>query len=171
MTSPSAPQAPYARPRRSRARTVAPLVLAAWVVLEIWLLMVVADATSGLLVLLLLLAGFVVGGAAVRRAGARAWRNLTEAVRSGATTAPESSGAALAMLGGFLLMLPGFASDAVGLLLLFPPTRALLKGLLPRGLTAHRGPVGTAYQQARIHRPDGKVVQGEVVDRDDEAQG
>src|SRR4051794_11605937 len=62
--------------RRSRARTVVPLVIAAWAVLEIWLLTVVASATSGLVVLLCIVAGFVLGAGAVKRAGRSAWRNL-----------------------------------------------------------------------------------------------
>ena len=52
---------PPNRPQRSRARTVLPLGLAAWLVLEIWLLLLVADAAGGLAVFLLLVAGLVGG--------------------------------------------------------------------------------------------------------------
>ena len=38
------------RPRRSRLRTFLPLGLAAWLVLEIWLLTLVAGATNGFVV-------------------------------------------------------------------------------------------------------------------------
>src|SRR4051812_3313930 len=107
--------------RRSRARTVVPLVIAAWAVLEIWLLVVVGSATSGLVVLLCILAGFVLGAAAVKRAGRSAWRNLTAAMQQqqqpgaeqGAEVRPAGGGrTGLHMLGGVLLIIPGFISDA-----------------------------------------------------------
>ncbi|AEW97766.1 FxsA cytoplasmic membrane protein [Streptantibioticus cattleyicolor NRRL 8057 = DSM 46488] len=155
-------------------------MVAAWVVLEIWLLTLVADAAGGVTVLLLLLAGFVLGAAAVKAAGRRAWRELTESVRAGRTpgeegtgTAPGGGHAGLAMLGGLLLMVPGIVSDAAGLLCLFPPTRRLIgraAGRVVRRRTWAPGSFGDAYQRIRVHRPDGKVVQGEVV-RDDEPAG
>jgi UPF0716 protein FxsA len=166
-----------------------PLVIAAWAVLEIWLFTVVAGATNGFVVLFCILAGFVFGAAAVKRAGRSAWRNLTAAVqqpgmpgaREGAAPPPPTGGGrtGLHMLGGVLLIIPGFISDAVGLLLLFPPTRTLIGKVLERGLTRRLaaqgdpGSLGDLFQQAReadeqtrIHRPDGKVIPGEVVDSD-----
>lgn len=80
-----------ARPRRSRMRTVLPLGVAAWLVLEIWLLTVVAGAASGFAVFLLLVAGFVLGSVVIKRAGRRAFRNLNEALqRGGARRAPAA---------------------------------------------------------------------------------
>ena len=70
-----------ARPRRSRLRTFLPLGIAAWLVLEIWLLTVVAGAASGFMVFLLLVAGFVLGSVVIKRAGRRAFRNLTETLQ------------------------------------------------------------------------------------------
>ena len=73
------------------------------------------------------------------------------------------------MLGGLLLMLPGLISDVVGLLLLVPPVRRPLGRYAERPslrapeAAAPAGSFGDAFQQARIHRPDGKVVQGEVI--------
>jgi UPF0716 protein FxsA len=178
--------------RRSRARTVVPLAIAAWAVLEIWLFTVVAGATSGLTVLLLIIAGLILGASAVKRAGRSAWRSLTAQVQAAQAQAgrdpatavpPVASGGrnGLAMLGGLLLIIPGFLSDAVGLLLLFPPTRKLIGKAVDRFTTralaarpaGDPGSVGELFQQARdvneqvrIHKPDGKVIQGEVVDRD-----
>jgi UPF0716 protein FxsA len=156
-----------ARPRRSRLRTFLPLGLAAWLVLEIWLLTVVAGASSGFTVFLLLLAGFVLGAAVIKKAGRRAFQNLNEALQRGGT--PQSGGGnGLLMLGGLLLMIPGLISDAVGLLLLIPPVQKALSRFTERTLDrklreATPGTFGDAFQQARIHRPDGKVVQGEVI--------
>lgn len=153
------------RPRRSRLRRYLPLGLAVWVVLEIWLLTLVAGATSGFVVFLLLVAGFVLGSVVIKRAGRRAFRELNEALQRG--TAPTRGGGnGLMMLGGLLLMIPGPLSDVVGLLLLLPPVQKAVRGYAERRLLAAAGTpgsLGDAYQQVRIHRPDGKVVQGEVV--------
>ncbi|MDQ0963194.1 UPF0716 protein FxsA [Streptomyces sp. B4I13] len=155
------------QPRRSRLRTFVPLGLAGWLVLEIWLLTLVAGAASGLVVFLLLVAGVVLGAVVIKRAGRRAFRNLNEALQRG--TAPSRGGNGLMMLGGLLLMIPGLLSDVAGLLLLLPPVQKAVGAFAERRLrvaAATPGTLGDAFQQARIHRPDGKVVQGEVV-RDD----
>ncbi|GGZ29712.1 FxsA family membrane protein [Streptomyces nitrosporeus] len=172
---------PTHRPRRSRARTLLPLCLAAWLVLEIWLLTLVAGAANGFTVLLLLVAGAVLGALVIKRAGRRAFRNLTETLQqmpgqpgAGAAPAPPASGSkgnGFLMLGGLLLMIPGMISDVAGLLLLLPPVRSLLGRYAERSLERRMrdsvpGGFSDAFQQARMHRPDGKVVQGEVIRED-----
>ena len=159
-----------ARPRRSRLRTFLPLGIAAWLVLEIWLLTLVAGAAGGLTVFLMLIAAFVLGAVIIQRAGRRAFHNLaTLHLRRGAAS---TGGNAMMMLGGLLLMLPGMISDVLGLLLLLPPVQKRAGHLAERiiGRRLHMGPfgsLGNAFQQARMHRRDGKVVHGEVI-RDDE---
>ncbi|MET9927815.1 MULTISPECIES: FxsA family membrane protein [unclassified Streptomyces] len=173
---------PPTRPRRSRARRFLPLALAAWLVLEVWLLTVVASAAGGLTVLLLLVAGAVLGTVVIKRAGRRAFKNLTETLQRmpgqpGATEAPQvtggkaSRGNGLLMLAGLLLLIPGLISDAAGLLLLVPPVRTLIsrraeQSLERRMRAASPGSLSDAFQQARMHQPDGKVVQGEVIRED-----
>ncbi|MFF8414534.1 FxsA family membrane protein [Streptomyces omiyaensis] len=178
---------PPQTPRRSRARTFLPLGLAAWLVLEIWLLTVVANTAGGLTVLLLLVGGAVLGVTVVKRAGRRAFAGLAStfqqaqaAAQSGAApTEADRKGAedrnGFLMLGGILLIIPGLISDAAGLLLLVPPVRAALGRAAERAVerrmaAAPPGSLQDAFQQARIRRPDGKVVQGEVI-RDDAPQG
>ncbi|MFF5158586.1 FxsA family membrane protein [Streptomyces sp. NPDC000348] len=167
-------QTPYpARPRRSRLRTFLPLGVAAWLVLEIWLLTMVAGASNGLVVFLVLVAGLVLGSVVIKRAGRRAFKNLTETLQQQqggvlSEARPNSEGNGLTMLGGLLLIIPGVISDAAGLLLLVPPVQKAVSRYAERTFDrklreAARGSLGDAFQQARIHRPDGKVVQGEVV--------
>lgn len=166
---------PPTAPRRSRARTYLPLAVAAWLVLEIWLLTVVADAAGGFAVLGLLLGAGLLGAVVIKRAGRRAFANLTRTMQqqTGQDAAPPTAlaraeGNGLLMLGGLLLMLPGIVSDVAGLLLLLPPVRTGLGRFAERSLerrvnAAVPGGLGNAFQQARMHRPDGKVVQGEVI--------
>ncbi|MEU6328010.1 FxsA family membrane protein [Streptomyces sp. NPDC047049] len=192
MTFGATPPPSSRPPQRSRARRFVPLGIAAWLVLEIWLLTVVAGAANGLTVFLLLVAGVIIGGYVVKRAGRRAWRNLTESLQTtGGPAAPGNSGSSgngtsgpaksgdgktgsgntLPMAGGLLLMIPGLVSDALGLLCLFPPTGKLIQRraekLLNRRAGYAPGSFGDAFQQARMHRPDGKVVQGEVIHEDE----
>ncbi|MET9379846.1 FxsA family membrane protein [Streptomyces sp. NPDC002928] len=167
MTTGAPTPSSSARPPRSRLRTFLPLGVAAWLVLEIWLLTVVAGAASGFTVFLLLLAGFVLGAVVIKRAGRRAFQNLNEALQRGGSPS-KGSGNGLMMLGGLLLMIPGLISDAVGLLLLIPPVQKALSRYAERTFDrtlrrATPGTFGDAFQRARIHRPDGKVVQGEVI--------
>ncbi|MFJ7242531.1 FxsA family membrane protein [Streptomyces olivaceus] len=174
-TGAQTPRSP-ARPPRSRLRTFLPLGIAAWLVLEIWLLTVVAGASSGFIVFLLLVAGVVLGSVVIKAAGRRAFRNLTETLnqqQSGTPTEarPASEGNGLMMLGGLLLILPGLISDALGLVMLLPPVQKAVSRYAQRTVErklrdAGPGTLGDAFRQARMHRPDGKVVPGEVV-RDD----
>ncbi|MGW1028337.1 FxsA family membrane protein [Streptomyces sp. NPDC002577] len=178
MMTGATPPPNTARPRRSRPRSYLPLAIAAWLVLEIWLLTVVADAAGGFTVFLLLIAGIVVGSLLIKRAGRRAFRRLSEALQQQqqqtAAVPPgdrRGSGNALTMLGGLLLIMPGLISDALGLLCLVPPVQKFLSRYAERTFerrlqAAPPGSLGDAFQQARIRRPDGKVVQGEVI-RDD----
>jgi UPF0716 protein FxsA len=178
QSGPGTPGAAPAR-HRSRTRSLVALGAAAWAVLEIWLLTVVADAAGGLTVLALIVGAFVLGVVVIKRAGRRAWRDFAQAVRRPGTehgddrqvpprgSRTNGTGNALAMLGGLLLMLPGLTSDGIGLLLLFPPTVSLVRRVTDRYL-ARKGGFATsslegALQQVRIHRPDGKIVQGEVI--------
>ncbi|OKK09674.1 FxsA family membrane protein [Streptomyces sp. CB02400] len=167
-------QTPYpARPRRSRLRTFLPLGVAAWLVLEIWLLTMVAGASNGLVVFLILVAGLVLGSVVIKRAGRRAFKSLTETLQQQqggmlSEARPNSEGNGLTMLGGLLLIIPGVISDAVGLLLLVPPVQKTVSRYAERTFErklreAAQGSLGDAFQQARMRRPDGKVVQGEVI--------
>ncbi|MEV6420389.1 FxsA family membrane protein [Streptomyces sp. NPDC051662] len=175
-------QSPRTVPKRSRARTFIPLGIAAWLVLEIWLLTVVADVAGGLTVLLLLVGAVVLGAVVIKSAGRRAFRNLTETLQrqqqrqpgDAPETGTGSTGNGFLMLGGLLIMLPGLITDVLGLLLLIPPVRMALGRYAERSLerrmreAAAPGSLGDAFQQSRMHRPDGKVVQGEVIKHDDE---
>ncbi|MBL0800687.1 UPF0716 protein FxsA [Streptomyces sp. CZ24] len=161
---------------RSRLRTFLPLALVAWLILEVWLLTLVAEATSGFIVFLLLLAGVVAGSALIKRAGRRALRKFQETVaqqQQGITPETDRSGGnAFLLIAGLLFILPGLVSDVLGLVLLLPPVRTALARRAERSLerrmaAAGPGTFGGAFQQARMRAPDGKVVQGEVV-RDDE---
>jgi UPF0716 protein FxsA len=181
MTTGTPPRKPSAGARRSRVRRFLPLGVAAWVVLEVWLLMLVAGASSGFTVFLLLVAGFVLGAVVIKAAGRRAFQNLSETIQraqTDPTAAGEqrSQGNGMLMLAGLLLMIPGLLTDALGLLLLVPPVRTALSRFTERTVerrmsTAAEGSLGSAFQQARMRQPGTTVIQGEVIHEDGSPAG
>jgi UPF0716 protein FxsA len=158
-------------------RRFLPLVAAAWVLLELWLLAQVAAVIGWFGVLALLLGSAVLGGWVIKRAGVRALRATAAGMRGGSLDGDplkNETRTAVTIAGGLLLVVPGLLSDVLGLACLFPPTAALLRRVPARLLRRSGNPLGDAYrlqEQLRIHRPDGKVVPGEVVDRDRDRPG
>ena len=161
------------RPRPRGLRRYLPLAVAAWVVLEIWLLILLAEVIGGFGVLCYLVVSALLGGWVIKRAGLKALRATTAGLRGGAYPAEggdpiaKETRTAVTIAGGLLLVLPGILSELLALGCLFPPTAGLLRRLPERWLRRPGTPLGDAFrlqEQLRIHRPDGKVVQGEVVD-------
>lgn len=110
------------------------LVLVLWAALELFVAIKVADAIGVLATVVLLLLSWPLGSWALRSQGRAAWRRLGEAVSAGRSPGREVLDGVLALLGGVLLIVPGFISDALGVLGLLPPTRALLRHGLARNL-------------------------------------
>jgi UPF0716 protein FxsA len=110
------------------------LLLILWPVAELFVVIQVADAIGFFYTVLLLLAGWPIGWWIVRSRGRAAWRRLQIAVSEGRPPGREVLDGALIIAGGSLLIVPGFISDVVGLVLLLPPTRALARILVMRNL-------------------------------------
>lgn len=110
------------------------LLMIAWPVVEILVAIKVAQLIGVLATILLLLAGWPVGIWVVRAEGRAAWRRLQAAVAAGRRPAREVADGALALLGGTLLIVPGFITDFLALLLLAPPTRALARVALQHNI-------------------------------------
>lgn len=108
---------------------------AALIVAEIVAFVAVAHATSWGLAILLLLATSIVGGSLARRTAVGAFRRLGEARRTGQEPADAAvADSAVALAGCVLLVLPGFVTDALGLSMVFAPTRRLLRRVVGRRL-------------------------------------
>lgn len=114
------------------------LLLLLWPVAELIVIVKVAEAIGVLLTLVLLFAGWPVGMWAIRSEGRVVWRRMAEAVQAGRVPAREVLDGALVLIGGTLLMIPGFITDVIGILLLLPPVRIPLRHLLARNV---RSPV------------------------------
>jgi UPF0716 protein FxsA len=97
----------------------------------------------------LLVADSVLGAWLLRREGRKAWQQFRTALEEVRWPGDEVTQGALIIVGGTLLLTPGFVTDVVGFLLLLPPTRAAVSKVLRARLTP--APV-QGYQAARGKR-------------------
>jgi UPF0716 protein FxsA len=149
-----------------------PLLAALFVVVqivEIWLLIKVGQAIGGWQTLLLLVVDSLLGAWLLRREGRRTWRAFRLALEERRVPAREVADGVLVIVGGTLLLTPGFLSDIVGVLCLLPPTRAAIRPMLTKVFAARFGVVGVLGDAAvrsrrRSAYRNPTVVEGEVVD-------
>lgn len=134
---------------------------------EIYVIIQVGQAIGAWWTILLLIADSLFGSWLIKREGARAWRALTSALQSHRMPARELADGALILIGGTLMLSPGFVLDVVGLIAILPFTRPLARGLLARFISrklAGRG-VGWEGEPQTQHRPGpDSVVRGDIVD-------
>ena len=128
---------------------------------EIYVLIQVGQVIGVWWTILLLVADSILGTWLIRREGGRAWRALQTALSSGRMPAKELADGALILIGGTLMLSPGFVTDAFGILLILPFTRPVARRLLTT-VVARR--LVVVPPPGRRPPGDGPVVPGEVVD-------
>ena len=131
-----------------------------YLVVEIVALVALGSAIGIGWTLLVLLAGSVLGLWMARREGVRAAQAIAKAVTDRQVAHVELTDGLLVAAGGVLLFVPGLVTDLAGLLLLLPPTRAMVRRRLVRAAEERSPQLRTARIRAR-----GPVVDGEVVDQ------
>ncbi len=196
-TAPGSPRPP--RPSRKgrrgfRPTRVAGLAVVVLIILEVLAIRLVDDLIGPWWTILVLLGSSLLGAWLIKREGGRAWRALGRALREGRMPATELADGVVVLVGGLLLVVPGFVTDLVGLVLILPFTRPVARGLLagaisnrvlaraefmtgpgvtgPSGGTARRSETGPSSGPAT--GPDGprrsassdEVIEGEVVEDD-----
>ena len=109
---------------------------------ELYVIIKVGGAIGILPTLAILLADAVLGSMLLRHQGRSAWRRFNAAIAEGRFPGREAADGVMVAVGGTLLLTPGFISDIVGLLLLLPPTRAVIRSGLFRYLRRRVVPVG-----------------------------
>jgi UPF0716 protein FxsA len=130
---------------------------------EIYVIIQIGHAIGGWQTAVLLLGWSAFGAWLVKREGRRAWSAFRAAASSGRLPGREVADAALVLVGGVLLLTPGFITDAVGLLLVVPFTRPLARRALS-WYAARRALRGGGRRTAGTTGT--RVVDGEWVDRD-----
>lgn len=101
-------------------------------ILELYVFVQVAGAVGFLSALFWVVVATILGVWLVKQQGLGVLRRANEKVSRGEPPTDELVNGILLLVAGGLILAPGFLSDAVGLLLLLPPVRALLRGPLKR---------------------------------------
>ena len=142
-----------------------PLVLLFVVVplAELFVIIQVGQAIGVWWTIGILIADSILGSVLMRSQGRTAWRRFNEAIRAGRVPAREVVDGTLVIFGGALLLTPGFLTDVLGLVLLIPPTRAIVRAILLRRFT-HRLVVSATRPPPRRRRTDD--IEGTAVDVD-----
>jgi UPF0716 protein FxsA len=99
-------------------------------IVELYVIIQVGEAIGVLPTLALLLADAVLGSLLLRHQGRGAWRRFNEALAQRRFPAREVADGVMIAVGGTLLLTPGFVTDIFGVILLIPPTRAIIRRLL-----------------------------------------
>jgi UPF0716 protein FxsA len=145
-------------------------------IVEIYVIIQVGEWIGPWPTVALLVVESLFGAWLIKHQGRRAWRLLRDAVASGQLPSRELADAGLIVVGGTLLLTPGFVTDIAGFFFVLPMTRPIARRLLLAYLgrravvTVSRfGPVPGA--PAGNRPTGGRVVPGEVVPDPAEAGG
>ena len=163
------------RVRRGRWGWLLVVLLLVVPLLEVVVIIAVGRAIGGWPTFLLLLAESAFGAWIVRHEGARTWTSLQEALTTGRMPSRQLSDAALVLVGGVLLLAPGFLTDIVGFFLVLPFTRPvarrvleavvarrLLAGVYAAGGVSPQDPRGGSRPASRSAAAD-DVIEGEIL--------
>lgn len=154
-----------------------------WPVVEIWLLIEIGGEIGAWATIGWILATAVAGGLLLRHHGAQAMTRIRQTL-AGLETGGEASGAALAgdvleaiavFFAAICLILPGFLTDALGILLLLPVLRRTLGrglwGWLRRSERVRVYAAGSGHPFRRGRRADPTIIEGEYRDVSEPSPG
>lgn len=121
-------------------------------------------ATLGLVLL-----SAVLGIAVIRSQGAHAWLEAQHSIAQLRDPSRPLAHGMMLMIAGLLLIVPGFLTDGLGLLLLVPPVRGLLMQQAGRRMRVRT----VSMTRRESHRPPyaGGVIDADYVVEDDLPQG
>jgi UPF0716 protein FxsA len=128
---------------------------------ELALLIQVGELIGVWWTIALLIADSILGSLLMRSQGRAAWRRFNTALQAGRPPAREVLDGVLVIFGGALLLTPGFLTDIFGLLLLLPPTRAVIRRVFLR----------QAMRRITVTMATGAAMPRRGARRDDDLEG
>ena len=146
-----------------------PLILIIVPIIEITLFVQIGGAIGLGWTLLVILATAMLGARAIRRQGIGALARAQAQMAAGKPPVGEIVHGVLILFAGILLLTPGFMTDGLGFLLLFPATRLLVLELAA-GFILPKLFSGFSVRRGSAQKPvDAKVIDGDyrVEDPDD----
>lgn len=96
-------------------------------VVELWLILQIGDMIGVWPTIFLLVFDSLLGAWLVKSQGGQVWRRFRETSGAGKVPANEAVDGFLVILGGTLLLVPGFLTDLLGVVMVIPPTRKLMR--------------------------------------------
>jgi UPF0716 protein FxsA len=136
---------------------------------ELYVILKVGDAIGVVWTILLLAADSLIGSLLLRAQGRSVWRRFNTALAEGKMPHREVVDGVLVIFGGAFLITPGFITDVIGLLLLLPPTRSLIRSQVVRRL-GRRVAIGVTTRPGR-RQPRDYDVEGTAREYDDVPPG
>ncbi|MCZ4560259.1 FxsA family protein [Rhodococcus sp. IEGM 1401] len=130
-----------------------------YVVVEVAALVAVGSALGVLWTVVLLIGGSLVGSLLVRSQGRRVLDGLQRASRGERSAGGAVADGALFAAGSVAMFVPGLVTTVIGLLLLIPPTRWLLRPAVMWAAARWLPQVATATRRMRP-----TVIDGEILD-------
>ena len=127
-------------------------------VVEIVLLVWIANRTSVLAVLAFVVGTGILGAWLARRQGFQTLRRISADLEAGRAPAQSMLDGLLVFIAAVLLVVPGLLTDLVAILLLFPPSRRVVKSLLGRRMRV-RAAAGGHARFAHDEIIDVKVIE------------
>ncbi|GKX61218.1 FxsA family protein [Leminorella grimontii] len=147
-----------------------PLILLFLLVyIEITLFIKVSDVFGVALTLILIIATSCLGVSMVRQQGLRTLIQMQTKLAQGENPAAEMVKSVSLFIAGFLLLIPGFFTDFLGLLLLLPPVQKLLTLRMMPYIHVFRPPSGFSAGDAGAGSQGGYTVEGEFERKNDES--
>ena len=132
-------------------------------ILEIYVIIQVGQVIGALPTLVLLVVESLIGAWLVKREGRRAWEALNETIQTGQMPGRQLADAALVLVGGTLLLTPGFVTDIFGFFFVLPFTRPIARRLMTAVVArravrrfggAEEGPASQRRGVHQIYRDD-----------------
>jgi len=106
------------------------VLLVLWPLAELYVIIKLSEAIGFLWVLLLLVVSWPVGWRLIRHQGRAALFRLRDALATGQAPTNAVVDSALVLVGAALLLVPGFITDTIGLLLLLPSRAVARRAVL-----------------------------------------
>jgi UPF0716 protein FxsA len=97
---------------------------------ELYVIFKVGDTIGWLPTLVILVADSLLGSWLMRSQGRAVWQRFQATMQAGRMPHREVFDGVLVIFGGAFLITPGFLTDIIGVFLLLPPTRAIVRRLI-----------------------------------------
>ena len=147
------------------------LLFFAMPITEMYLLITVAGYIDALPTIGLVMLTAVIGVSLLKHQGLETLTRGTQKMRVGELPAQEMAEGLLLAVAGALLITPGFVTDIIGFLILFPPSRVWIASVLlarvqVRGFHAHMGSAANTHQRGEEGEASSRTIEGEYQHKD-----